>query len=51
MDEAHSTGVIGPNGAGLVSELGLEKEIAIRLHTFGKALSASGGTENHAKSL
>ena len=44
IDEAHSTGVIGPRGAGLVCELGLEKEVAIRLHTFGKALSASGGT-------
>ena len=43
MDEAHSTGVVGPKGAGLVCELGLEKEVAIRLHTFGKALSASGG--------
>ena len=45
IDEAHSTGVIGPKGAGLVCELGLEREVAIRLHTFGKALSASGG--NH----
>ena len=44
IDEAHSTGVVGPSGAGLVCELGLEKEVAIRLHTFGKALSASGGT-------
>lgn len=44
IDEAHSTGVIGPKGAGLVCELGLEREVAIRLHTFGKALSASGGT-------
>ncbi|KAL9121373.1 MAG: hypothetical protein Q9187_002067 [Circinaria calcarea] len=43
VDEAHSTGVIGLKGAGLVCELGLEKEVAIRLHTFGKALSASGG--------
>ncbi|MCJ1357757.1 MAG: hypothetical protein MMC33_007753 [Icmadophila ericetorum] len=42
IDEAHSTGVIGPNGAGLVCELGLEKEISIRLHTFGKALATSG---------
>lgn len=46
IDEAHSTGVIGPKGAGLVCELGLEREVAIRLHTFGKALSASGGTYN-----
>ena len=45
IDEAHSTGVVGPKGAGLVCELGLEREVAIRLHTFGKALSASGG--NH----
>lgn len=44
IDEAHGTGVLGPNGAGLVNSLGLEKEIAIRLHTFGKALAASGGT-------
>lgn len=43
IDEAHSTGVIGPRGAGLVCALGLEKDIAIRLHTFGKALAASGG--------
>jgi 8-amino-7-oxononanoate synthase len=43
IDEAHSTGVIGPNGAGLVCALGLEKDIAIRLHTFGKALATSGG--------
>jgi 8-amino-7-oxononanoate synthase len=43
VDEAHSTGAIGPNGAGLVCQLGLEREVAIRLHTFGKALSASGG--------
>ena len=43
VDEAHSTGVIGSKGAGLVCELGLEKEIAVRLHTYGKAMSASGG--------
>lgn len=46
IDEAHSTGVVGPLGAGLVCEMGLEKEVAIRLHTFGKALSASGGTRD-----
>lgn len=43
VDEAHSTGVIGPNGAGLVNALGLEREIAIRVHTCGKALAANGG--------
>ena len=43
VDEAHSTGVLGPQGRGLVSHLGLEKRIFARLHTFGKALSANGG--------
>ncbi|KAL8700019.1 MAG: hypothetical protein Q9224_001158 [Gallowayella concinna] len=43
VDEAHSTGVIGPQGRGLVCELGVQKEVAIRLHTFGKALASSGG--------
>lgn len=43
VDEAHATGVIGPQGRGLVCELGVEKEVAIRLHTFSKALASSGG--------
>ncbi|VTT84450.1 unnamed protein product [Fusarium fujikuroi] len=43
IDEAHSTGLVGPRGAGLVSHLGLEKEFSIRVHTFGKAHGASGG--------
>ncbi|EME79087.1 uncharacterized protein MYCFIDRAFT_34548 [Pseudocercospora fijiensis CIRAD86] len=42
VDEAHSTGVIGRRGSGLVCLLGLEKEIAIRVHTFGKALGSHG---------
>ncbi|KAL7629711.1 hypothetical protein AAE478_001234 [Parahypoxylon ruwenzoriense] len=42
IDEAHSTGIIGPKGAGLVSQLGLEKEIAVRVHTYGKAMGSSG---------
>ncbi|KAK4118951.1 class II aminotransferase/8-amino-7-oxononanoate synthase [Parathielavia appendiculata] len=62
IDEAHSTGVLGPRGAGLVNALGLEKEIAIRMHTFGKALASSGAVIlandtirtvliNHARSI
>lgn len=43
MDEAHSSGHIGPNGSGLVSALGLEKEVAIRNHTLGKTLCGFGG--------
>ncbi|KAI0090175.1 PLP-dependent transferase [Irpex rosettiformis] len=42
VDEAHATGVYGPQGKGLVSLLGLEKRVLARLHTFGKALAGSG---------
>ncbi|KAF7869670.1 hypothetical protein EAF04_004454 [Stromatinia cepivora] len=42
VDEAHSTGVYGPQGRGLVCELGLEEKIFARLHTFGKALAGNG---------
>lgn len=42
IDEAHATGVLGAQGRGLVSSLGLESSFLIRLHTFGKALSANG---------
>ncbi|KAI2482103.1 Aminotran-1-2 domain containing protein [Pyrenophora tritici-repentis] len=42
VDEAHSTGVLGLNGRGLVCELGLEHRIFARLHTFGKAIAANG---------
>lgn len=44
VDEAHSTGVLGFEGRGLVCELGLEKRIFARLHTFGKALAGNGCT-------
>jgi 8-amino-7-oxononanoate synthase len=44
VDEAHSTGVLGPQGRGLVCEIGLEHRIFARLHTFGKALGSSGGS-------
>ncbi|RAR15994.1 PLP-dependent transferase [Stemphylium lycopersici] len=43
VDEAHSTGVLGSQGRGLVCDIGLEKRIFARLHTFGKALAANGG--------
>jgi 7-keto-8-aminopelargonate synthetase-like enzyme len=43
IDEAHGTGVLGPSGAGLVCELGLEDKIFARLHTFGKSLACTGG--------
>ena len=42
VDEAHATGIIGENGAGLVSHLGLENRVLARIHTFGKALGNDG---------
>ncbi|KAK9366375.1 pyridoxal phosphate-dependent transferase [Lipomyces kononenkoae] len=42
VDEAHSTGVMGPRGAGLVCDLGLENRVFARVHTFGKSLSCNG---------
>ncbi|CAG7977996.1 unnamed protein product [Penicillium nalgiovense] len=42
VDEAHSNGLLGPNGSGFVSHNGLEKEIGLRVHTFGKALGSNG---------
>lgn len=42
VDEAHSTGVFGKQGRGLTNELGLEKEVFARVHTFGKAIGCHG---------
>jgi 8-amino-7-oxononanoate synthase len=43
VDEAHATGLYGPGGRGMVALLRLEDRVLARLHTFGKALAASGG--------
>ncbi|QPC72147.1 hypothetical protein HYE68_002899 [Fusarium pseudograminearum] len=52
VDEAHSTGIYGKQGRGLVCELGLEKDIFARLHTFGKAMSSFGEyLINYARTL
>ncbi|RKF57651.1 putative 8-amino-7-oxononanoate synthase [Erysiphe neolycopersici] len=42
VDEAHSNGIYGQNGRGLVHSLGLQSRIFARLHTFGKALACNG---------
>ncbi|KAI9375823.1 pyridoxal phosphate-dependent transferase [Aspergillus egyptiacus] len=42
VDEAHATGVLGPQGAGVVQQLGIEDRIFLRIHTFGKALASHG---------
>jgi 7-keto-8-aminopelargonate synthetase-like enzyme len=43
VDEAHAVGVLGPNGRGLVAELGLEKWVALQMGTLSKAVGLSGG--------
>lgn len=42
VDEAHATGIYGPNGEGLVVALGLQERVLARVHTFGKALGVHG---------
>jgi 8-amino-7-oxononanoate synthase len=42
VDEAHSTGVFGKGGNGLVCELGLEHLCLARVYTFGKAIGSHG---------
>ena len=42
VDEAHTNGLYGPQGEGLVVELGLEDAVFARILTFGKALGSQG---------
>ena len=42
VDEAHATGVFGPEGRGRICELRLEEKCLARVHTFGKALGVHG---------
>ena len=42
VDEAHSTGIYGSSGQGMVNELGLSKFVFARIYTFGKALGCHG---------
>ena len=42
IDEAHSTGVFGLDGAGMVQELGIQDKVFARIITFGKALGCHG---------
>lgn len=42
VDEAHSNGIFGENGSGLVCELGLENDVFARVMTFGKAIGSHG---------
>lgn len=42
VDEAHSIGVYGERGEGLVQHLGLTDQIPVRVITFGKAMGCHG---------
>jgi glycine C-acetyltransferase len=42
VDEAHATGVYEPDGAGLVSQLGLGDRVLVQMGTLGKALGSFG---------
>lgn len=42
VDEAHSNGLFGLNGEGLVQELNLQNQVFARIMTFGKALGCHG---------
>jgi len=42
VDEAHATGVCGPEGRGVAAELEIEREVLAIVHTCGKALAGAG---------
>ncbi|MGZ8898788.1 MAG: aminotransferase class I/II-fold pyridoxal phosphate-dependent enzyme [Limisphaerales bacterium] len=43
VDEAHATGLFGPNRRGLIDEFGLTSQVEIQMGTLGKALGSAGG--------
>jgi 8-amino-7-oxononanoate synthase len=42
VDEAHSTGVFGEKGRGLLHKFNLQDSVFARIHTFGKAMGSHG---------
>jgi glycine C-acetyltransferase len=42
VDEAHATGVVGENGAGLSELLGVARQVQVQMGTLGKALGTFG---------
>lgn len=42
LDEAHSFGVVGENGAGLAASLEVDEQVDVIMGTFGKALASYG---------
>ena len=43
VDEAHSVGVVGSRGEGLVSSLGMQRDVLACVYTYGKAPGVHGG--------
>lgn len=43
VDEAHTTGIFGPLGRGMIAEQGLEERINVAMGTFSKGLGSYGG--------
>jgi 5-aminolevulinate synthase len=43
IDEVHAVGLYGPDGGGIVDELGLQSDIDILCANFGKAIGVLGG--------
>jgi len=51
VDEAHATGVLGPNGAGFVAQAGLGDRVQVQMGTLGKALGGFGAYIAGSRSL
>ena len=51
IDEAHSAGIYGHQGKGLIVKYGLEKSVFARLVTFGKAYGSHGAVVLGSKKL
>jgi 8-amino-7-oxononanoate synthase len=43
VDDAHATGVIGPNGAGTADYFGVKGKVDIQMGTLSKAIGSEGG--------
>lgn len=51
LDEAHSTGIMGPGGGGMAVALGLQDRIAVRMHSFGKGPGVHGAVVAGSREL